>query len=349
MLDVEALLAETAEAPPCGPNLEYDLAFFELQDAARGKPAQEFGTGDERQFGKSAEEPRWPEVVDLAQGLLSRSKDVRIAVHLTRGLTRTEATSGLCSGLQLVHGLLDRFWDHVHPVLDAEADNDPTERLNALAPLADPEALLRDVRDTYLVNSRQHGQLQVREVEIAFGRLAPVGAAAGAPGKSLSQIHGQLRAAFADDRTVPSALDEAHTTVRAIERLIAERVGADRGIDLKPLAQCLGCLLEACETALGTDGGRDEAEDRRGADTGLTPRGAVAGSAGGEIGSREEALRVLDLVCRYLERNEPSNPAPLFIRRAQRLMTKSFVDIVKDLMPDSLAQLEHLAGGLEET
>ncbi len=64
----------------------------------------------------------------------------------------------------------------------------------------------------------------------------------------------------------------------------------------------------------------------------------------GEIRTREDAVRMLDRVCSYLERQEPSNPAPLFIRRAQRLMTKSFLEIVKDLMPDSLSNLEKLAG-----
>jgi type VI secretion system protein ImpA len=58
---------------------------------------------------------------------------------------------------------------------------------------------------------------------------------------------------------------------------------------------------------------------------------------------------MLDLVCAYLERHEPSNPAPLFIRRAQRLMQKNFVEIVRDLMPDSLSSLEKLAGELKDT
>ena len=48
-------------------------------------------------------------------------------------------------------------------------------------------------------------------------------------------------------------------------------------------------------------------------------------------------------------KHEPSNPAPLFIRRAQRLIKKSFLEIVRDLMPDSLSQLEKLAGDVEKT
>ncbi|PYN25436.1 MAG: hypothetical protein DMD99_08315 [Candidatus Rokuibacteriota bacterium] len=60
-------------------------------------------------------------------------------------------------------------------------------------------------------------------------------------------------------------------------------------------------------------------------------------------------MQMLELVCRYMERHEPSNPAPLFIRRAQRLIQMNFVEIVKDLMPDSLGQLEKLAGEFEKT
>src|SRR5262245_10361839 len=161
MLDVGAVLSETKESPPCGPNLEHDLSFFELEEAASAKPEQRLGNAV-----KPGEDPDWPKVMELAHGLLARSKDLRVAVHLTRALIRTEGIPGLATRLGLSHGLRERYWDHVYPVLEPE-DGDPTERLNALAPLADPEAVIRDLRDTNLVNSREHGQLQVREVEIA--------------------------------------------------------------------------------------------------------------------------------------------------------------------------------------
>jgi type VI secretion system protein ImpA len=334
-LDVEALLAETREAPPCGPNLEHDLSFFELEEAARGKAEQRIGDAV-----KPAEDPKWPKVVELAQGLLLRSKDLRLAVHLTRALTRTDGLPGLAGGLRVVHGLLERYWDGIHPALDG---NDPTERLNALAPLIDPEAVLKDVRELYLVSSREHGQLQVRDVEIALGRLAPSRAASVGGGQPLGQIHAQIAAAFATDRSVPTALGEASRHVVAIQSLVAERVGALRAIDLKPLAQCLENLIEACEAALGT--GRSDRADPAAA------MGAEAGAGlavGGEVRTREEAVRLLELVCSYLERREPSNPAPLLIRRAQRLMTKNFMEIVKDLMPESLSNLEKLAGEAEK-
>jgi type VI secretion system protein ImpA len=335
MVNVDALLAETKDMPPCGPNLEHDLSFFELEEAARTKPEQRFGDAV-----KPAEEPSWPKVLELSQTLLTRTKDLRIAVHLTRGLTRTEGVPGLAVGLGLIHGMLERYWDQVHPLLDAEQDGDPTERINALAPLSDQETLVRDLRDAELVKSREHGQLQVRDVEVALGRLAPPRSAAAQAPKALGEIHGQIAAAFASDRTVPAALREARARVHSIQTLVAERVGADRGIDLKPLAQSLECVTEACDAALGTQIPQVAASATDGEQTAEPAHPATDG----EIRTREDAVRMLDRVCSYLERNEPSNPAPLFIRRAQRLMTKSFLEIVKDLMPDSLSNLEKLAG-----
>ena len=336
MLDVGTVLAETRELPPCGPNLEHDLSFFELEEAARGKPEQR--TGDHV---KPAEDPNWPKVIDRAQAILNRSKDLRVAVHLTRALTCTEGLPGLATGLSLVHGLLERYWDGIHPVLETDHNNDPTERLNAMAPLVDPEVIVKDLRDCYLVNTREQGQLRARDIEVALGRLAPRSAEAGAV-KPIGQLHAQIAAAFASDRSVPSAVREAYERAVAIQALLNERLGASRALDLAPLVQPLGGLVEACETSLGV---KSEAEKDGQAEAGEGGRPAATG----EIRTRDDAVRMLEAVCSFLERTEPSNPAPLFIRRAQRLIKKSFLEIVRDLMPDSLSQLEKLAGDVEKT
>src|SRR5262245_58993592 len=337
MLDVGAVLAETREAPPCGPNLEHDLSFFELEEAARGKPEQRSGDAI-----KPAEEPNWAKVIDLAQAALLRSKNLRVAVHLTRALASTEGVPGLATGLSLIHGLLERYWDGIYPLLEADHSNDPTERLNALAPLVDPDVVIKDLRDSLLINSREHGQLRARDIEVALGRLAP-SAKNPAPPRTMPQLHAQIAAAFASDRSVPSALREAHERTLAIQALVNERVGTAGGLDLTPLLQPLACLLEACDTALGArtvegDGAHGTAEG-----------GARAAGGPGELRTRADAVQMLETVCRFMEQHEPSNPAPLLIRRAQRLVQMNFLEIVKDLMPDSLSTIEKLAGEIEKS
>jgi type VI secretion system protein ImpA len=78
--------------------------------------------------------------------------------------------------------------------------------------------------------------------------------------------------------------------------------------------------------------------------------GGVAGAPGGpkpiagEVTSREDAIRMLDKITDYFNRNEPSSPVPILLRRAKRLVSKSFMEIVKDLAPDGLSQVERIRG-----
>lgn len=163
---VEPLLAEISPDSPCGPDLEYDPGFAELETLARGKPEQQLG-----ETVVPAEEPNWGDIRQRAEGLFSKTKDIRVALLYTRALTRTDYLEGLDAGLRLVGDLLTRYWDQIHPRLDADEDNDPTMRLNALAALSDPTTLLSDLRASYLVRPGPYGRLTVRDVLVVAGKL----------------------------------------------------------------------------------------------------------------------------------------------------------------------------------
>jgi type VI secretion system protein ImpA len=46
----------------------------------------------------------------------------------------------------------------------------------------------------------------------------------------------------------------------------------------------------------------------------------------------------------YYDRNEPSSPVPMLLQRAKRLISKDFLDIMRDLTPEGVAQAELLGG-----
>jgi len=114
-------------------------------------------------------------------------------------------------------------------------------------------------------------------------------------------------------------------------------MGGAKGPDFTPLKKLLQRVAETAARAQGQSIGP--------ADAPILPGQPVAAAAiSGAISSREDVSRALDRACEWIERNEPTNPAPLLIRRAQRLMSKSFIDIIRDLAPDGLSQVERLAG-----
>ena len=74
----------------------------------------------------------------------------------------------------------------------------------------------------------------------------------------------------------------------------------------------------------------------------------VTAAALTEVTTRADALRLLDLVCQYYQRNEPSSPLPFLIGRARRLADKNFLDILRDMAPEGLSQAQNITGAHDE-
>ena len=67
----------------------------------------------------------------------------------------------------------------------------------------------------------------------------------------------------------------------------------------------------------------------------------------GAVKSREDAIRALDAVSEYFRRNEPSSPIPLFLERAKRLVSKDFLEVLADVVPDAVSQAKSVGGVVE--
>jgi type VI secretion system protein ImpA len=334
-MDMEILLAPISQDLPCGPNLEYDPDFIALEQASQGKPERQTG-----QVIVPAEEPDWPDIQRRAESLLSRSKDLRVVIIFVRAAIHSGGMAGVASGLKLLHALLVNYWETLHPGLDADDGNDPGTRLNVLAALANPHTVLRDVRGVAFVSTGSHARLSVRDVLIAMNRLR-VDNSTGVP--TQAEIEEILR--LPENAPSIQALREALAAVDGMHLFLGEKVGYDRVPDLQPLKDMIQTVAQLCPAASHVSRPEEISMDAEGA--AVMPVGEdkkLIMTAPGEIRSREDAVRMLERVCEFIERTEPANPAPLFIRRGQRLMTKNFVEILQELAPDSLTQLKQMTG-----
>lgn len=337
MIDVEGLLKPVSPDDPCGPSLEYDKGYLELLRIARGKPEQRQGDAV-----IPGEEPDWKEVERGAMELLAKTKDLRVALLLTKALLHTGGFSGFAQGLALLHGLVDRYWEPVHPRLDPDDNNDPAARVNILGELADPEGIVRSFRLSPLVDARGVGKFNLRDVAIAAGELPMV---EGAPDRAL------IGAAFAatDGATIAAtgaAARDIQAKVNALLNRVNEHVGHGNGPDLSRLRQLVDqadrVIREHAPVAEGDGAVTNGANGAGGA--GAAPAQALTG----EIRSREDVLRALDKIVLYYERNEPSSPVPVLIRRCRRLATMGFMDIMRDVAPSGMSEVEVLRGKTDE-
>jgi type VI secretion system protein ImpA len=334
---VEFLLAPVSDALPCGENLEYDPAFTALWAAAQGKSEQQFGDTV-----IAAVEPEWRVVAEQAQALLQRTKDLRPAVLLTRAAAREQGLDGLLWGLQLIGGLLDRYWDHLYPLLDADDGNDPTMRINALAPLTDETMLLRDLYEARIGVSRSFGPLRVREVAASHGALP--GAADMPP---QAQVRRALEEILAERPELAQTFAALGVRVAALNEAVSQRSGRGDLLDLNRLAAVSKLLAQVAREIAPEPIAMPDASSAPEAASVGAPDGAAASAAAPHadvIRNRQEALRMLDRLIAYFEQAEPGNPAPLLLGRAKQLIGVSFLDIVANLAPGALDAIENVTG-----
>ena len=340
MFDLQQFLYPLSSQSPCGPDLEYDGDFLALSQAVVGKPEQQFGSTI-----IPAVEPDWRAVEQMATDLLLRTRDLRVVALLTQAATRIHGVPGFSAGVRLMHSLCERYWDEVHPRMVIDGDDDPYLRINALAALSDGvgsysegSEVMRSLRAALLVSRSL--PITVRDVEMSVLK-DPSARYADA------QIVSILADAIASGSEAVAAFEQGIESVSALAALIEDHMATGDQPDfsaLKALNKLVGGVIRRAKSGSAEDTSNDSVAELTAADgMNVSVTRAVA-SAPGEIRSREDVRRALQRVCEYLERHEPSNPAALFARRAERMLGMGFLDIMKELSPDAMSHLQMLTG-----
>lgn len=342
---IQSLLLPVGEASPTGDDLEYDADFMTLEREAAPKAERAMGDAV-----KAAEEPDWDRVGQLAESLLGRSKDLRVAVHLSTAWMRMRGLAGWADGLALIRGLLETYWQGVHPQLDAEDDDDPTARVNAVVPIGDPLSALGYFRTTPFVQSPRLGRFSLRDLRIANGNLKIAGDENGEGLPTMTDIEACcLDCPEAELQASLDAADQILEHAKAIDGIFNEHVGT-AGPELKALLSDAFELKKFIESKVAerSPGGVAGSVDEDAGDTGGSPAGAGTVMVAGRIQSPEDVRRRIDELCDYYARNEPSSPVPLLLRRAQRLVGLNFMDLMQDLAPGGISELRVISGTEDE-
>jgi type VI secretion system protein ImpA len=349
LIDTQQLLEPISEAEPAGANLEYDSEFLALERIALGKPEQQMGGTI-----VPAEPPDYAAMLRQGLQLLGRSKDLRIANHLVRALLQRAGWEGLNEGLGLVQGLLERYWATLHPQLDPDDNNDPTMRITAVAGLCTPD-VIATLRTRPLITTRSFGPVSLKDI------IAATHDSGGDEKPRLDSA--AIEAAFQDVdiealEGAGAVVKNAVASLRAIEAVF-EQEAAGQGPELDPLVDVLRQAQHAVNSRLerrksGDVAVEESASDGSGnGDASATSSGggtsAGISSRSGEIRSRDDVVRALDRICAYYAQHEPSSPLPILLQRCKRLVSKSFLEIIRDMAPESVSQVEVIAGRTEDS
>ncbi|MDQ0010205.1 type VI secretion system protein ImpA [Luteibacter jiangsuensis] len=333
----EALLSPLDADAPCGPNLEYDALFLTLESLATATPERAVG-----HTVRQAEEPDWRDVAQHAETVAQRTRDLRVAVHLASAWLKTGGIPAWSEGMGLVRGLLERYWDDVHPRLD---DGDPLERINALAALSSTDGMLAHLRRAPILHAERVGSFSLRDLRVLNGTLKPEGG----DNPAVSQEHVDLVARQADVEElrrvhagIATALEHAHAIGRTFDERTPGR-GPDMDAllrDLRDLHAFLQSLAGSRLPAVAVDAGDDGASPAGGTDASRTSNG----TSRGPISGPDDVVRLLDEICAWYAIHEPSSPVPPLLRRASQLVGLSFAELLKAIAPGGLSEFQVLAG-----
>ncbi|PBB20640.1 type VI secretion system protein TssA [Mesorhizobium sp. WSM4313] len=377
MIDLALWLNPLNGENPSGEDLRNDPAFHELERLA--EPQLKVVHNGNSKPTSQPSPVDWAAVLEKAEELRARGRDLRLQVIVTRALANEEGLAGLARGLTLIARTFEQYWDTMHPSLRTGAPRDAAlRRINALLDLQNgQEGLLANLRQIAFFSPRAIGPISGRDLEQAAldERVMLQEAASGlgaAEKAALTSAHNQLLnrvrtgcAAQIDQAAdvMTSLLTDARAAIAALDAVDAAlnaRIDGHGATvpELKKFLQRLLTTLERNSGAGATANGAAKAAPQaaaepamparngHGAETMASVASPVAAGAGlpDRINSRDEVVKCLDLVVAFYDRTEPSSPIPHLARRVRRMVHMDFVELMEDLAPSGLKEFRLLAG-----
>ncbi|MFM6930817.1 MAG: type VI secretion system protein TssA [Novosphingobium sp.] len=316
--DLETLLAPISEDDPTGPDLDSDPDMVEIRTAF------ESGFSDDDD---DASPVNWASVAEKAEAMLARSKDIWIAVYMMRAAAKADRIQTVLLGSQVLNGLIEQYWEKVHPDLEEWGVN---ARITPIASLGTLREFVNPLKKVTLLAHPRLGRYSGAD----FVRLER--------GGDSEDDFGQFKAALNDaDReeldAALAAFEAIEDALRQVDRTFMFNADGD-GPNLQNAYDAIGEIRSSFRFHLGdpeaVDAFAGDSGDSESSQDDSAPSGG--GSFGGRIEKREDVVRALDAIADYYRRKEPSSPVPVVLKRAREWVSLDFLTILQDIVPNGM-------------
>lgn len=342
-IDTAELLQPIAGNDPCGEDASFSDAFDRIREARRHDD-DSLSQGEWQTELKSAD---WRMAIELSSDVLRGvSKDLQAAVWLGEALIGRHGYAGAADALDVLHGLLDSYWEGVHPLPDGE---DLEERASKLAwfdtwatlglkkaPLSSgtPAVTLVDWQSSREVDNLARQNASDYQEALDAGKLT---------GEAFDHAVDASGADFV--RETLAAVDAAQASFDKFQALADQRFGrqspslAGFGDSLKRARQVLARSAQSLGLAVaGTDTRSSDApsasdpagtantsnhgntvtagETANFAPSAVAPQGAKLQLPPVDTQSRAQLLRSVSDIATHFKRVEPHSPVSFLLERA---------------------------------
>jgi type VI secretion system ImpA family protein len=325
-MDLEELLAPVSEDAPTGPDLAYDPERGTIEQAFESSVS--IDTSGETVEGAEID---WRPIISLIEQQSARTKDVWLPVYLCRAGARSGQLALIETGALYLAGLLERYWEGVHPQLEEygfQGRKGPCESLTRRGEFLGP------LERTPLLEHPRLGRFSGGD----FERFRA--------GAEAAEGYGMFRAALAEtpEETLVEIMARMDAITEAIKRadaVLTANAEGDTAANFKPTYDLLAQIKRAVQSftstpaAPGTEAGEAAAES--------TGPGSVDGPRiAGRVESREDVVKALDAIADYYRRREPASPVPVALQRAREWVNLDFLSLIEDIAPTALEEAKRV-------
>ncbi|MBS1205863.1 MAG: ImpA domain protein [Proteobacteria bacterium] len=320
MNEVTSIAVNGVEFDPRYSEIEFTLSEFDSQT-------------DPLNAVDNARDINWHAISEQSAALLAQCFDLHVVLWFMRANLHIDGFSAVYQGITNIDSKYAEEGSTIFPQADMEpaADSFHAAALGWLA----TSSCLHEIK-----NSKIFPNTALTTDELLNMRIDEQ------EGKSLHfsevvKVLGQADSYFAG-RNMPSLKEQLSRGIDALERVenYANMQAEDYRLDCRQVRDYLTLfsrqLLSLEQQELPVDIGA--------APTDAETAESLATLPGKYIRSRQDVILLLDQVLDYFQNYEPSHPAPVLIRRSQKMIGMDFATIVEELLPESLASLNQLSG-----
>lgn len=324
---------------PTGIDIEYDARFIDIQSLVEGKPEQQYGD-----VIIEAQEPDWGTVEKLCRQILSESKDIRVFCFYAQALTANYGILGFKKGCEIIHANIGKYWEDLYPKLVDEEDNfDAFYRSGSIGLLIADSGIIQQLNESNIIYSpTKKSYFKLKSVASIL-----INNEDGSYPGGKEKLIEDLKVAYQNNQEELLVLKDALDFLINIESVFEENIKdfhLDFSVVKKPLEVIASLLVRSSDF-------EENEQEIPSIEKVAVPNNTVIRPVTDsqnlddiKIKDRADVKIVLEKLNIYFRLKEPSHPAPLFIERLQKLMDMNFYEMLKNISPDSLNNLDMIIG-----
>jgi type VI secretion system protein ImpA len=342
-VDFESLTRPVSAEAPCGADLELsgDIEYMSFIAGAESLlPKSYFGKDQAGNEGRPFDRAQinFEAQFDAAKPFLEKTRDLRLIGILAKLCILNRDFSGFIACIRAMAALLAAHWDDIHP---RGEDGEFGLRAVTIESLDAMPTVVLPLQFLPLIEHSRLGNFSYRAYSIANGEIKPT---EGEPKVDPAAIDRILTEVGLEELVGErQKIVELESALKQIGQTWREKCPSAPGVTFERLATTAAQIFTVLNTAiakrdpsaaLGAATSASAAGNGKEADT-AKPAGEPAAV---RITSTQHAGRALAATAAYFSRCEPSNPCLMMVRQAQDLLGKSFLEVLKVLIPDQVAK-----------